>query len=93
MKRILLAIEGPDSVGKTTLVNTFASKLGARVLQQPNSSGSLGFIRDLVKKDKNINPFSRQLLHACGAIKDIFENFDGQPLIMDRWLYLIFSLW
>ena len=82
----LIILEGPDGVGKTTQAQKLASHLGAKLVVQPSGDNSLGFLRPVVKTQKDIDPFARQLLHTCSHIVDAYEDFGAHnpTLVMDR---------
>lgn len=83
--KTLIILEGPDRVGKTSFAKRYANDtLGTFLLSQPNPTGPLGFLRDIVKYDLSIENFARQLLHAVSHIWDthLFGEYDH--IIMDR---------
>lgn len=92
MSKKLIIVEGPDGVGKSTitekLFNYFSKienpSVTTRKIVQPNSLGALGFLRQIVKTDRDLGPFERQLLHTCSHIQDLHTEFDAEISIMDR---------
>ena len=83
---LLIILEGPDGVGKSTQAKRLCDALGAKLVVQPSGDNSLGFLRPIVKTNKNIEPFARQLLHTCSHIVDAYEDFGAhnKAIIMDR---------
>jgi len=81
---LLVVIEGADNLGKSTYIKSLCEKFDFNKLQQPSGTGSLGFIRGIVKTYEKIDMFPRQLLHTCSHINDIHNNFNGENVIMDR---------
>lgn len=88
----LIVVEGPDNIGKTTLVKsleTHAKIMSGDVvdiIHQPSGDNILGFLRSIVKSSaSNLTPFERQLLHTVSHTVDAFM-FDKSisTHIMDR---------
>ncbi|MEZ9494934.1 dTMP kinase [Vibrio splendidus] len=87
MKNKLIVLEGPDKIGKSTVINSLSRILNAKVLIQPNGGNSLGFLRQRLKsRDMDISPLARQLLHTCSHIVDYYEVISecNQLILMDR---------
>ena len=82
----LIILEGPDGVGKSTQAKNLCDALNAKLVVQPSGDNSLGFLRPIVKTDKTIEPFARQLLHTCSHIVDAYEDFGphNTAIVMDR---------
>lgn len=82
----LIILEGPDGVGKSTQAQRLVKALGAKLVVQPSAENALGFLRPIVKTQKDIEPFARQLLHTCSHIVDAYEDFGphNPTLVMDR---------
>lgn len=85
-KRKLIILESADNLGKSTLSKLLASKLDATIMQQPSSDNSLSFLRKIVKEDRSIEPFPRQLLHTISHTVDLYEKMQvgSGDIIMDR---------
>lgn len=84
-KRKLIVFEGTDCVGKSTQVEIIKNRFNANQIRQPSGENLLGFLRDIVKNDLNIDAFPRQLLHSISHIVDAFTFFGGDNVIvMDR---------
>lgn len=82
----LIILEGPDGVGKSTQARRLCEALGAKLVVQPSGDNCLGFLRPIVKTNKSIEPFARQLLHTCSHIVDAYEDFGAhnKAIVMDR---------
>ncbi|GEM_PF-4259443 len=82
----LIILEGPDGVGKSTQAKRLCEALSAKLVVQPSGDNTLGFLRPIVKTNKNIEPFARQLLHTCSHIVDAYEDFGphNTAIVMDR---------
>lgn len=84
----LIIIEGPDNVGKTSIAKELEKHLEySKYVYQPSGENSVGFIREIVKTDKSIGSFSRQLLHTASHLVDLIETFNynvRDTYIMDR---------
>lgn len=87
MRNRIIVFEGPDNIGKSTMVDLLEKKLDAETLLQPNSCNSLGFLREKLKKGGlEIDSLARQLLHTCSHIVDFYEfiSRNNKVLLMDR---------
>lgn len=85
MKPKLIIFESADGCGKTTQCDLLVKHLNAKLLQQPNSSNCVGFIRGLMKTCETINSDDRQYFAGFSHIVDAFTHFDGKEnLVMDR---------
>ena len=82
----LIILEGPDGVGKTTQAQKLAAHMRAKLVVQPSGDNALGFLRPVVKTQKDIDPFARQLLHTCSHIVDAYQDFGphNPTIVMDR---------
>lgn len=79
----LIILEGPDCVGKSTQVALLKDLYKSKQIRQPSEENLIGFVRDIVK-NKEMDSFSRQLLHTCSHIVDAFTEFKRSNIIMDR---------
>lgn len=86
----LIAFEGPDDVGKSTQIGKleeYLVKQGRMVvtLRQPSQDHFLGFLRQEIKHNKNLNAFETQLLCACSHIIDsVRMSYNPDFILMDR---------
>jgi hypothetical protein len=81
----LVILEGPDNIGKSTQAKIISQLLCARLISQLSKSNKVSFIRNIVKQDKLLNAFERQLLAAISHTVDAFMEFDGKSnIVMDR---------
>lgn len=82
---ILLAIEGPDRLGKSNCVKSLADYINVKVVIQPSKSNSMAFLRPLIKESKDLTPFERQLLCAFSHVEDFHKVISSnQNLVYDR---------
>ncbi|WP_175470048.1 hypothetical protein [Desulfoluna spongiiphila] len=79
-------LDGADNTGKSKLSENLAREINAIVIQQPSPSNSVGFLRNVVKKEQNIEPFARQLLHSISHTVDFYETMliSENTIVMDR---------
>lgn len=88
---MIIVIEGPDGVGKTTLCKALAQRLDGVYVSFPGrEAGTLGkWVYDLHHTDLTINPTALQALHIAAHI-DTLNRFvlpavnRGQTVILDR---------
>jgi hypothetical protein len=84
-KPLLVILESPDGLGKTTQSKILSEKYQAKLIIQPSAENSLGFLRNEVKNNPLYNPSFRQALHTMSHIVDAFNYLDGScNVVMDR---------
>jgi dTMP kinase len=92
---MIIAIEGPDGVGKTTQCELLSSKLAeiygtSRSIRFPCSSSATGrVIRQVLSSEASMSKDALQLLFAanrCEKRNDILSaSEEGTPVILDRY--------
>lgn len=89
----LIAIEGLDSTGKSTLINSLQKRVAFEVCHSPSSAGEFGQAIYALEEEhrKELNPLARQLLHLASHAemyhRTIIPKLAYSGVVMDRnWL-------
>jgi dTMP kinase len=89
---VLITIEGIDGAGKSTLAQSLADKLGARLLREPGGVELSERIRDLVKDPGlRVDPRAEALLYAAARAQLVAERLnpllgEGNIVVLDRFI-------
>lgn len=83
----IIAIEGHDGVGKTSLCNTLAEKMNARIVRP--FAGNTGNLILQLSREKH---FDRLIEAASGSIQNHYNRHEGELLIFDRHWITVFTL-
>lgn len=81
----VIFIDGPDKIGKTTLVQKYADKFD-KVFHWPSNNNTVWYLRPLLKQG-TFNPDTQQVLHTLSHIVDIYENLDINNILVDRSIF------
>lgn len=83
--KVVIILEGPDNVGKSSLAKELSSLFRAKLVAQPSEKNSVGFLRSTLKQSKmKVNLFERQLAHTVTHVVDLLEEVEGEVVILDR---------
>lgn len=82
---MLIAIEGPDGCGKSTVARQLAERIGARLQVFPDRTTPIGSHVDRLLKDPHADPHLMQALQTANRFERIDVLTDPGPVVLDRY--------
>ena len=83
-KKRIFILEGADKLGKSTHAKAISDMYKIKLVKQPNADNTLGYLRQDLKYDSDIDITVRQMFHGFQNSVDIFEFPKDDVVIMDR---------
>ena len=82
---MIIAIDGPDGVGKSTVAKAIAEKLGGNYMHFPNYDTKIGAeILAVLNKKKMVTPLALQCMNVCNRMETM-QAYMGGTLVLDRY--------